>query len=219
MNYEEQRQQMVQTQLIPRHISDPLVIKAFKKVPREEFIPLRYRQNAYGDYPLPIGEGQTISQPFMVALMTQALELTKDDCVLEIGTGSGYQVAILAEIAKKVFSVERLSELSERAQATLKELNYKNIFFHIGDGTCGWPQHSPYQAIIVTAGAPHIPSPLIEQLSEGGRIVIPVGDVFGQTLIRIRKRKDGLGEERICGCVFVPLVGKFGWHKDDRNSF
>ncbi len=215
MNYEEQRQQMVQRQLISRHICDSRVIKAFGKVPREEFIPKKNCQNAYGDYPLPIGEGQTISQPFMVALMTQALELKRDDCVLEIGTGSGYQVAILAEIAKKVFTVERFSKLSERAQVTLKKLGYKNIFFHVGDGTCGWPQHSPYQAIVVTAGAPHIPSPLIEQLSGGGRIVIPVGGTFGQTLIRARKSIGSVEEERICGCVFVPLIGKFGWHKDD----
>jgi len=215
MNYEEQRQQMVHRQLISRHICDPNVIKAFGKVPREEFIPEKDRHNAYGDYPLPIGEGQTISQPFMVALMTQALKLRNDDCVLEIGTGSGYQVAILAEIAKKVFTVERFSRLSEHARVTLKKLGYKNIFFHVGDGTCGWPQHSPYQAIVVTAGAPHMPSPLIEQLSVGGRIVIPVGDTFGQTLILVRKSVSSVEEERICGCVFVPLIGKFGWHKDD----
>ena len=219
MNYEKQRQQMVQTQLIPRNICDPLVIKAFEKVPREEFVPAGCRQNAYGDYPLPIGEGQTISQPFMVALMTQALELNENDCVLEIGTGSGYQIAILAEIAKKVFTVERFSNLSQRAQVNLKKLGYKNIFFHIGDGTCGWPKHSPYQAIVVTAGAPHIPYPLIEQLSEAGRIVIPVGDAFGQTLIRARKIKGSLQEESICDCAFVPLVGKFGWHGNDRDSF
>jgi protein-L-isoaspartate(D-aspartate) O-methyltransferase len=217
MNYEEQRHQMVSTQLLPRQISEPLIIKAFKKVPREKFVPSKYIEGAYGDYPLPIGEGQTISQPFMVALMTQALGLTEETRVLEVGTGSGYQAAILAEIAKEVFTIERFPKLSERAQSILKKLGYKNIYFKIGDGTCGWPDYSPYQAIIVTAGAPRIPPPLIEQLQDGGRLVIPVGGVCGQTLICVHKTPAGLKEEKICGCVFVPLVGKFGWENDDRS--
>jgi len=215
MNYEQQRHQMVQRQLIARNIFNPRIIKAFQKVPREEFVPEKYRQSAYSDYPLAIGCGQTISQPFITALMTQAIDLTDDDCVLEVGTGSGYQTAVLAEIAKKVFTIERISALSENARIKLEELGYKNIFFHVGDGTCGWPQNSPYQAITVTAASPDIPSPLIEQLSLGGKMVIPVGGRFGQTLILIRKSKEGLERKRVCGCVFVPLIGKFGWQKND----
>lgn len=211
MNFEEKRQEMVRTQLIARHITNPLVLKAFEKVPREKFVPLKYQEEIYNDYPLPIGEGQTISQPFMVALMTQSLNLTSDDTVLEIGTGSGYQAAILAEIAKKVFTVERFSELSKQAMEILNELGYNNIFFHIGDGSCGWLENSPYTAILVTAAAPTIPVPLIEQLSQGGRMVIPVGDIWGQTLMLLYKTRHGIEEKDLGGCVFVPLIGKFGW--------
>lgn len=211
MNLEEKHQEMVRTQLIARRIANPIVIKAFEKVPREEFVPSKYQDEAYGDYPLPIGEGQTISQPFMVALMTQSLCLTKYDNVLEIGTGSGYQSAILAEIAKGVFTIERFSDLSERAQGILRKIGYNNIFFNVGDGTCGWPEHSPYQAIIVTAAAPNIPDSLVEQLSEGGRMVIPVGGIGGQTLMLLHKTHSGIEEKALGGCVFVPLIGKFGW--------
>ncbi|MFH1857120.1 MAG: protein-L-isoaspartate(D-aspartate) O-methyltransferase [Candidatus Omnitrophota bacterium] len=219
MNFEKERRKMVLTQLIPRGINNPLVLKAFEKVPREEFIPLNCRADAYQDYPLPIGNGQTISQPFMVALMTQALELKKEDCVLEIGTGSGYQTAILAEIARKVFTVERFPDLSEGAQVILNKLGYENIFFKTGDGSRGWTENAPYHGVIVTAAAPSLPLPLIEQLIEEGRMIIPVGEMFGQSLIRARKIKGKLEKENICGCVFVPLIGEFGWYfKDDRNN-
>lgn len=211
MTYETQRKRMVETQLLPRGIHDPLVLKAMEKVPREAFVPEDLRESAYGDNPLPIGEGQTISQPYIVALMTEALELKGTEKVLEIGTGSGYQAAVLAEIAKEVYTMERVASLSEKAEQILGRLGYANIHFKVFNGTLGWPEHSPYDAIMVTAGAPEIPETLIEQLGEGGRLVIPVGDRLGQDLFKIRKKGGRTTTEDLGPVRFVNLVGEYGW--------
>lgn len=208
------RNVMVEEQLIPRGISDDKVLAAMRKIPRHLFTPGKSLENAYGDYPLPVGEGQTISQPYIVALMTQCLELKGGEKVLEVGTGSGYQAAILAEIVKEVYSVERFESLAQKAQSLLDGLGYKNVRMRVGDGTEGWDEFAPYDGIIVTAGAPSIPEPLVEQLAERGRLVIPVGGAFGQELILVRKVDGEILQEYICGCTFVPLVGKYGWRED-----
>ncbi len=205
---------MVAEQLRRRGIYSPGVLEAMGKVPRHLFVSSEYQSAAYEDRPLPIGEGQTISQPYMVAIMTQTLELRGSERVLEIGTGSGYQTAILAELAKTVFTVERLPRLIQKAQKTLKELGYKNILYFTGDGTKGWPGNASFDAIIVTAGAPEIPQILRDQLADGGRLVIPIGPRYSQTLYRVSRQGDQFTEEDITGCVFVPLVGDFGW-KDE----
>lgn len=202
---------MVETQLIPRGIHDPLVLKAMGKVPREEFVPQHLRETAYHDNALPIAEGQTISQPYIVALMTQALELVGTEKVLEIGTGSGYQAAILAEIVQEVYSVERVTSLTDKAKQVLEKLGYRNIDFKVFNGTLGWPEHAPYDAVVVTAGAPEIPDPLVEQLKEGGRLVIPVGDSLSQDLLKIRKVKGKPLTEDLGAVQFVRLVGEHGW--------
>lgn len=207
------RNRMVEEQLLPRGIFDARILNSFRKVPRHAFVPGKSMENAYGDFPLPVGEGQTISQPYMVALMTQYLDIKADDKVLEIGTGSGYQTSILAELAKEVYSVERLAVLAENARAVLNGLGYINIKINVGDGTQGWEKQAPYDAIIVTAGAPSVPEPLVEQLAEGGRLVIPVGGGFSQILTLIKKQEGKITQEEICGCVFVPLVGRYGWNK------
>ena len=213
MKFEDQKKRMLHSQLIPRGIRDPLVLKAMGKVPREEFVPKDIGETAYSDNALPIGEGQTISQPYLVALMTEALELKGTEKVLEIGTGSGYQAAVLAEIAREVYTVERVAALSERAKQVLARLGYENIHFKVFNGTLGWPEHSPYDAVIVTAGAPEIPELLIEQLAEGGRLVIPVGDRFGQDLVKIRKVKGERLKEDLGAVRFVSLVGEHGWEE------
>ncbi len=209
-----ERLEMVETQIKSRGIVDERVINAMSKVPRHLFVPENVRHIAYGDHPLLIGEGQTISQRYIVALMTELLALKDTDRVLEIGTGSGYQTAILAEIAKEVYTIERFPSLSKKAMELLKELGYKNIKFLIGDGTKGWPEYAPYDAIIVTAGAPSPPQPLLDQLKDGGRLVIPCGDEFSQSLYRITKRGKKFEKEDMGGCRFVKLVGEYGW-KDD----
>ncbi len=210
----EERKALVES-IKRRGIKDERVLQALLKVPRHLFVPEDLVHNAYVDAPLPIGMGQTISQPYIVALMTEALEIDENSRVLEIGTGSGYQAAILAEIAKEVYTVERIPQLLERAQKILKSLGYNNIHFKLGDGTEGWEEFAPYDAIIVTAGAPDIPEPLVKQLKEGGRLVIPVGDELTQRLLRIRKvkvnGKEKLKIEDLGGCVFVKLKGKYGW--------
>jgi protein-L-isoaspartate(D-aspartate) O-methyltransferase len=206
-----QRKKMVDIQLAARGISDKRVLEAFGKVPRERFVRAGDYAQAYGDHPLGIGSGQTISQPYMVALMTQCLGLHGDENVLEIGTGSGYQTAILAELASKIYTVERIPELSERAQEILGELGYSNIRFRVSDGTIGWPEEAPYDAVIVTAGAPSVPESLKEQLIAGGRMSIPVGDSFGQDLLLVRKKDGRMYEEEICKCTFVKLIGEEGW--------
>ncbi|MFH1347254.1 MAG: protein-L-isoaspartate(D-aspartate) O-methyltransferase [Candidatus Margulisiibacteriota bacterium] len=211
MDFEQLRKAMVETQLIPRGIADPRVLKTFKKVPRHEFIPEKIQSSAYEDRALPIAENQTVSQPYMAAVMTENLQLKGNETVLEVGTGSGYQAAILAELCKKVYSIERFESLSLHARATAKNLGYTNIEFIIGDGTEGYSQAAPYDRILVTAGCPGIPKPLIEQLKDGGRLVIPVGDVFQQILTIVTKEGDKTSIEESVPCVFVPLVGRFGW--------
>lgn len=205
------RERMVENQIKARGITDERVLQVMRKVPRHLFIDPALRDQAYGDYPLPIGEGQTISQPYIVALMTEALELKGHERVLEIGTGSGYQTAILAELALWVYTIERYAFLQERAKKILFELGYRNISFKIGDGTLGWQEASPFDAIIVTAGAPQIPPPLIEQLAEGGRIVIPVGDEFSQILVKGVKRGGVLHTKNLEPVRFVKLIGMYGF--------
>lgn len=204
---------MVTEQIIGRGIDDEGVIEAMLKVPRHKFIEEALREMVYDDHPLPIGSGQTISQPYMVALMTQCLRLTGEEKVLEIGTGSGYQTAILAELSKKVYTVERISALVERSKKILlEEMGYKNILIFARDGSYGLPEYAPFDRIMVTAAAPDLPPPLLEQLKEGGILVIPKGDRFAQTLLVVEKKEGGeisiLNEG---GCVFVPLIGKYGW--------
>ncbi len=210
-NFENMRESMVRDQLKGRHIHDPLTLRAMGRVPRESFVPEEYRRRAYDDCPLAIGEGQTISQPYMVALMTQALKLSGEERVLEIGTGSGYQTAILAEISARVYSIERIPDLMLRAQETLKDLGYGNVTVSTGDGTQGDPGHAPFEAILVTAGSPGIPLPLKEQLTQGGRLVIPVGSRGFQELTRITRVGSSFLTENLGGCVFVPLIGLEGW--------
>lgn len=215
MHYKKLRERMVRDQFIARGITDQRVLAAFYKVEREKFVPSEVSNNAYQDFPLSIGEGQTISQPYMVALMTQSLELKGDERVLEIGTGSGYQTAILAELARKVYSVERIKALAERARELLENLGYSNVKILLGDGTLGWEESSPYDRILVTAGAREIPQPLTDQLEEGGVLVIPVGNSYSQDLEVVRKRKNHIETAAVEKCVFVPLIGKYGW--DERR--
>jgi protein-L-isoaspartate(D-aspartate) O-methyltransferase len=209
--YRDARQVMVDTQLKRRGIADPRVLAAMAKIPRHRFVPLHLKEQAYGDYPLPIGEDQTISQPYIVALMTEALELKGGEKVLELGAGSGYQAAILGELADQVFTIERLPSLAQAAQMVLKELGYTNVHIHVADGTLGWAEEAPFDAILVTAGSPQIPPPLVEQLALGGRLVIPVGNSYTQTLTRVRRTPEGLKHEYLGGCRFVKLIGKHGW--------
>ncbi|MBI5966282.1 MAG: protein-L-isoaspartate(D-aspartate) O-methyltransferase [Deltaproteobacteria bacterium] len=210
-DFKKERLAMVEEQLRRRGIHDQRVLDVMAKIPRHFFVSHEHQHAAYEDRPLPIGEGQTISQPYMVAVMTQTLELYGDERVLEIGTGSGYQTAILAELAKTVFTIERIQTLIQGAQKTLQELGYENIFFLTGDGTKGWPENAPFNGIMVTAGAPEVPLTLTSQLAEGGRLVIPVGPRYTQTLYKVTRKGNQFKEEDITGCVFVPLVGDFGW--------
>ena len=205
------RSRMVEEQLISRGISDRRVLDAFLKVERHKFMAQELWMSAYADHPLPIGDGQTISQPYMVALMSECLELKGQERVLEIGTGSGFQTAILAELAKEVYSVERFSGLAQSAEDKLNEFGYTNIKIKVGDGTLGWEELSPFDRIIVTAGAPKIPLPLEEQLAEAGKLVIPLGESFSQMLTVVEKKNGLLEEKPVSSCVFVPLIGKFGW--------
>lgn len=207
------RRRMVEEQLVPRGIRDPKVLRAFLDVPRHEFVPEAGWREAYADHPLPLAEGQTISQPYIVALMTESLDLSGDDKVLEIGAGSGYQAAILSRLAREVYTIERVPALAERAERTLRRLGYGNVRVILSDGTRGWEEAAPYDAIIVTAGAPRAPAPLVDQLAEGGRLVIPVGGEYRQELLRLRKKRGEIEEERMGGCVFVPLIGEHGWEK------
>ncbi len=205
------RQMMVARQLEPRGITNRRVLEAFLDVPRDEFVPGVDLTESYGDHPIPIGEGQTISQPYMVAVMTQCLELTGGEKVLEIGTGSGYQAAILSWLAGTVYSVERIESIARRTDELLRRKNYDNINIKVGDGTLGWPEYGPYDGIIVTAGSPGIPSPLVEQLAEGGRLVIPAGSGYSQRLLVLTRRGDEIIQRDEGGCVFVPLIGEYGW--------
>jgi len=211
MDFEKVREEMIRHQIKGRGIRDERVLSAMSSIPREKFVLEREKDNAYLDCPLPIGMGQTISQPFMVALMTQCLSLKGSETVLEVGTGSGYQTAILSKLAKMVYSIERFSLLADRAEKILKELEIKNVRVIEGDGSRGLEEYSPYDGIIVTAGAPEIPRSLIDQLNEKGRMVIPVGNSFSQDLLLGIKEKGKLKISNYGGCVFVPLVGEYGW--------
>jgi len=211
--YQSLRQQMVET-LVDRGIRDSKVLAAFRKVPRHLFLDEALWPQAYSDYPLPIGEKQTISQPYMVALMTEALGLTGTEKVLEIGTGSGYQTAILAEIADSVYTIERLPDLAKRARKTLDQLKYTNVIIRIGDGTGGWRDESPFGGIIVTAAAPEAPDPLLQQLEIGGRLVIPIGnEQFQDLLVYFKEGEDRYREENLGGCRFVKLIGEHAWQE------
>jgi len=205
-DYYQLRQKMVNEQIIARGVRAESVIKAMQKVERHLFVPEQYRNFAYSDRPLPIGEGQTISQPYIVALMTELLDLKKSDKVLEIGTGSGYQAAILAEICDSVYTIEIIPSLGKQAQALLRELGYHNIHCKIGDGYLGWPEHAPYDGIIVTCAPSKIPQPLKEQLAEGGRMVIPVGATYTQELVLVTKTKGKLIQKSVIPVRFVPML-------------
>jgi protein-L-isoaspartate(D-aspartate) O-methyltransferase len=196
---------------LDREIADNRVIDAMRRVPREVFVPQEQYHAAYDDRPLSIGFGQTISQPFIVALMVQALELRGDEKVLELGTGSGYEAAILAELAQKVVTVECIPELAEAARQVLDKLGYSNIEVHVAGRTLGWPEGAPYDAIIVSAGAPTVPQALVEQLTWNGRLVIPVGSRWQQELLRVTKLRKGNEIENLGGCYFVPLIGEGAW--------
>lgn len=212
--YHKQRMKMVEGQLRARGIADSRVLKAMEKIPRHLFIDEGLAEQAYNDNPLPIDNKQTISQPYIVALMSEAMELTGREKVLEIGAGSGYQTAILAELAERVFSIERIAALATRARKVLELLNYYNVAIRVGDGTYGWREESPFSAIMVTAGAPRIPKLLIEQLVVGGRMVIPVGNRSSQTLLkltRLSQDPEDLKKEDLGGCRFVDLIGEYGW--------
>ena len=210
-SYAGQRRKMVEEQLGDRGIKDLRLLEVMSRVPRHLFTLDSLQHRAYGDTPLPIGENQTISQPYIVASMTAALRLKGNERVLEIGTGSGYQTAVVAELATQVFTIERINSLSRKAQKTLECLGYSNIVFKLFDGTYGWPDQAPFDAIIVTASAKEIPEALIKQLGEGGRLVAPAGDEDKQKLILLPKKGGRVNRKEIGDCKFVPLVGKYGW--------
>lgn len=218
--FAQERQQMVAEQLVRRGIVDEGVLKAMRLTPRHLFVPAELRLSAYQDCPLPIGKSQTISQPYIVALMTQMLHLKGTETVLEVGTGSGYQAAILGQLAKTVHSIERYTSLSESARNVLEKLGIHNVRLHIGDGSLGLTEHAPYDAILVTAGAPSVPPALLEQLSQQGRLVIPVGRMTGQSLERWWRTADGFEHQAVAPVAFVPLVGKAGWDskKNEEDS-
>jgi len=206
-DFKTMREKMVETQIKARGVKDPRVLSALLKVERHRFVPEEFQSSAYSDQPLPIGEGQTISQPYMVALMTELLELKGNERVLEIGTGSGYQAAILAELAKEVYSIEIVESLANSAKKLLFDLGYKNIQVKVGDGYLGWPEASPFDAIIVTCAPDHIPKPLVDQLKEGGRMVLPVG-TYSQELKKIVKRSGKIETTDVLPVIFVPMTGE-----------
>jgi len=210
-DYRLAKERMVKNQLIPRDITDRDVLRVMGKIDRHRFVEKALLGEAYDDHPLPIGHKQTISQPYIVALMTQALGLTGTETTLEIGTGSGYQTAILAELSETVYTIERINPLLEKARGLLGELWYTNIRFKAFDGTLGWKEHAPFDAIMVTAGAPEIPEPLMAQLGDGGRMVIPIGGKYSQELIKVVREKDDYRKENLGGCRFVDLIGDHGW--------
>ncbi len=215
MKFADQRKRMITAQIARRGIDNPELLAAFEKVPRHLFVPEEFRKYTYQDHPLGIGQGQTISQPYIVALTLDLLSLKKTDFVLDVGTGSGYQTAILAEIVKEVYTVERIPELLMRARAILKQLDYTNIHYHVGDGTKGWnkayPPRKEFDKIVVAAAAPTIPESLLHQLAEGGKMVIPKGSRAFQELILVEKKEGRIVERSFGGCAFVPLIGEEGW--------
>ena len=202
---------MVESQIIDRGINDARVIEAMRKVSRHLFVEEALQDQSYADHPLPIGEKQTISQPYIVALMTRSLRLQGHEKVLEIGTGSGYQAAILAELADRVFSMERYPSLAYRANQILQKLGYRNVIIRVADGTLGWPEEAPFDGILITAGAPIIPQPLVDQLAMGGRMVVPVGDRLSQNLLLVERTAEGIVQSDLGGVRFVDLIGKWGW--------
>ena len=209
--YRQARERMIQEQLVSRGINDPRVLRAMAKVPRHLFLESELWDQAYKDHPLPIGADQTISQPYMVALMAQALELKGAERVLEVGTGSGYAAAVLSELCAEIFTVEAVEELALKARTLLSSLGYRNVSVLVGDGTLGWEEHAPYDAVIISAAAPCIPRPLLEQLKTPGYLVFPMGEKELQTLVRIRKDTAGIREEYFGECQFVKLRGRYGW--------
>ena len=213
LDFDEQRDRMVKEHLLGRDIRDPRVLEAMRSVPRHLFISPEYAVHAYADSPLPIGNEQTISQPYIVALMTQLLNLKGGEKVLEIGTGSGYQAAILGFLAGEVHSVERIPPLARQAEVTLRQIGMKNVSVHIGDGTRGWAECAPYDCIVVSAAAPRVPTALLEQLVDGGLLVIPVGGRGNQTLQRLQRKGQDYETELIVPVAFVPLKGDFGWEE------
>jgi protein-L-isoaspartate(D-aspartate) O-methyltransferase len=210
-SYEAKRQSMVEEQFLTRDITDKRVLEAMRKVPRHLFVPEEHRHLAYSDCPLPIGQNQTISQPYIVALMTQMLALKGDETVLEIGTGSGYQAAVLSLVAREVYTVERFENLAKRALKAINELDIKNVTVLVGDGTRGWPEQAPYDAVLATAAAPNVPQPLLDQLADGGRLVIPVGGRIGQYLECWFRDGEKFRHEQTVAVAFVPLLGEYGW--------
>ncbi len=208
------RERMVQEQVAARGVNDERVLAALRRIPRHVFLPEELRADAYLDTPLPIGSHQTISQPYIVALMTELLGLQGDERVLEVGTGSGYQAALLSLLAREVFTVERHAELAARARQALARLHCSNVEVIVGDGTCGLAEHAPYQGILVTAAAPHVPQPLLAQLAEGGTLVLPVGEASSQMLEVWRRTPTGLEREEVAPVAFVPLIGLHGWSDD-----
>lgn len=208
------RKRMVSEQIAARGVHDPLVLDALRKVPRHRFVPPEYADMAYTDGPLPIGQGQTISQPYIVAFMTELLELKGDENVLEVGAGSGYQAAVLACLARQVYTIERHAPLAEQAEQVLLELGYRNVQVHVGDGSLGLPKYAPFQAIMVTAAAPSVPQPLLDQLDEGGRLVLPVGTYGSQVLECWRRTGSNFDHESVLAVAFVPLRGEYGWKEE-----
>jgi len=202
---------MVEEQLVARGVTEPRVLAAMRRVPRHLFVEEALRGRAYGDHPLPIGDGQTISQPFMVGKMTELLQLGGTEKVLEIGTGCGYQAAVLAELCARVCTIERIPKLAQRARELLELMGYRNVWVRVANGTLGWPDEAPFDRILVTAGGPNVPPPLFDQLAEGGRMVMPVGDATTQVLQVIEKRDGAMRTTEHSGCVFVKLVGKYAW--------
>lgn len=211
----DERLMMVERQIVSRGICNPRLLAAMRQIPRHLFIPPPYDSSAYEDCPLPIGNGQTISQPYIVALMTELLDPRKDDCILEIGAGSGYQAAILAALTKKVITIERIPAVADLARSNLTKVGITNARLVIGDGTIGYPADAPYNGILITAATPQIPQPLIEQLAEGGRLVAPVGGRDFQELIRLRRVQNRIVESSHGGVRFVPLIGTYGWSGED----
>ncbi|GJL77057.1 MAG: protein-L-isoaspartate O-methyltransferase [Nitrospinaceae bacterium] len=213
-----QRRKMVEEQLVNREIKDLQIMEAMSRIPRHLFVHESLQHKAYGDFPLPIGDNQTISQPYVVAAMTEVLNLKKTDRVLEIGSGSGYQTALLAELAGQVFTIERIRSLGRKAQALLERLKYMNIVFKVFDGTYGWPDQAPFDAILITASTQEIPKMLVDQLGENGRLVAPVGGLEKQNLTVLVKENGRINSHEIGYCKFVPLVGKYGWPESKAPS-
>jgi protein-L-isoaspartate(D-aspartate) O-methyltransferase len=214
VKFKRMREEMITRQIVSRGVNDPKVLSAMGKIPRHLFVSEALMDQAYGDYPLPIGEQQTISQPYIVSEMTQALQLTGEERVLEIGTGSGYQTAVLAEIVFRVYTIERIHSLFINTRKLFDKLKYHNVVTRYSDGTTGWAEEGPFDAIIITAGSPKIPDVLVNQLAVGGRMVLPVGDHYSQELIRIYRDEEGIQKTNLGGCRFVKLVGEHGWEED-----